>query len=155
MHAGPALDRNELIARIGKLLVADPAVSDGGWQGYALIVRYGDGTLARRMTGFPYAADSGHAAATPDDDTLGPAFDDLREATRLPGREPWGACIVRLWRDSGRMAVEFDYDTPEQWDISPTTLTEVAARARPSAQQDSESLFHPTRCSSSSGPGCR
>ncbi|MEN1941909.1 hypothetical protein WCE41_12615 [Luteimonas sp. MJ246] len=131
MHAGPLLDRNELIARIGKLLVADPAVSDGEWQAYALIVRYGDGALARRMSGFRYDADGGYAAATPDDDTLGPTLDDLREATRLPGKEPWNACILRVWRDSGRMAVEFDYDTPEQWDITPATLTEVAARARP------------------------
>lgn len=131
MHAGPALDRNELIARIGKLLVADPAVSDGEWQGYALIVRYGDGVLARRMTGFRYDADGGYAAATPDAEALGPAFDDLREATRLPGKEPWGACVIRLWRDSGRMAVEFEYDAPQRWDVTPLTLADVAARAAP------------------------
>ncbi|GGK15536.1 hypothetical protein [Luteimonas terricola] len=131
MHAGPALDRNELIARIGRLLVADPAVSDGEWHGYALIVRYGDGAIARRMTGFRYAADGGHEGATPSNDALGPAFDDLRDATRIPGKEPWGACVLRLWRDSGRMAAEFEYDTPEQWEITPATLAEVAGRARP------------------------
>lgn len=131
MHAGPALDRNELIARIGKLLVADPAVSDGEWQGYALIVRYGDGPLARRMAGFRYAADGAHQAATPDDAALGPAFDALRDATRLPDKEPWGACVLRLWRDSGRLAAEFEYDTPAQWDITPATLADIAERARP------------------------
>ncbi|MGY1459336.1 MULTISPECIES: hypothetical protein [unclassified Luteimonas] len=131
MHAGPASDRNELIARIGKLLVADPAVSDGLWHGYALIVRYSDGAIARRMTGFRYDADGGHQGATPSDDALGPAFDALRDATRVHGKEPWGACILRLWRDTGRMAVDFDYDTPQQWDITPATLADVAARARP------------------------
>ena len=131
MHAGPTLDRNELIARIGRLLVADPAVSDGEWQGYALIVRYGDGAIARRMTGFRYDADGTYAAATPDADALGPAFDDLREATRVAGKEPWGACILRLWRATGRLAVEFEYDAPEQWDITPATLADIAARARP------------------------
>ena len=131
MHAGPTLDRNELIARIGRLLVADPAVSDGEWQGYALIVRYGDGALARRMTGFRYDADGAYAAATPDVDALGPAFDNLRDATRVPGKDPWGACILRLWRATGRLAVEFEYDAPEQWDITPATLADIAARARP------------------------
>lgn len=131
MHAGPTLDRNELIARIGRLLVADPAVSDGEWQGYALIVRYGDGAIARRMTGFRYDADGTYAAATPDADALGPAFDDLREATRVAGKEPWGACILRLWRATGRLAVEFEYDAPERWDITPATLADIAARARP------------------------
>lgn len=133
MHAGPTLDRNELIARIGRLLVADPAVSDGEWQGYALIVRYGDGAIARRMTGFRYDPAGAFAAATPDADALGPAFDDLREATRVPGKDPWGACVLRLWRDSGRMAVEFEYDAPQRWDVTPVTLADVAARARPAA----------------------
>ena len=131
MHAGPALDRNELIARIGKLLVADPAVSDGQWHGYALIVRYADGAIARRLSGFRYDPDGTPHAATPDDASLGPAFDDLREATRVPNKEPWGACILRLWRATGRLAVEFEYDAPEQWDITPANLADVAARARP------------------------
>ena len=131
MHAGPTPDRNELIARIGKLLVADPAVSDGEWHGYALVVRYGDGPIARRMSGFRYDADGSHHGATPSDDALRPAFDQLREATRVPGKEPWGACVLRLWRDSGRITVDFEYDAPEQWDITPHTLPEVAGRARP------------------------
>ena len=131
MHAGPALDRNELIARIGRLLVADPAVSDGEWHRYALVVRYADGAIARRLAGFRYDADGSPHAATPDAGALGPAFDDLREATRVPGKEPWQACILRLWRDTGRLAAEFDYDTPERWDITPATLADVAALARP------------------------
>ena len=131
MHAGPALDRNELIARIGRLLVADPAVSDGEWHRYALVVRYADGAIARRLAGFRYDADGSPHAATPDADALGRAFDDLREATRVPGKEPWQACILRLWRETGRLAAEFDYDAPERWDITPATLASVAALARP------------------------
>lgn len=131
MHAGPPQDRNELIARIGKLLVADPAVSDGDWHGYALIVRYGDGAIARRMTGFRYDANGAYAAATPDGAALGPAFDALREATRVPGKDPWGACVLRLWRETGRMAVEFEYDAPERWEVTPASLAGVAGRARP------------------------
>jgi hypothetical protein len=127
----PTLDRNALLARIGPLLVADPALSDGLWHGYALVVRYGDGAIARRISGFRYDAAGDHRAATPADDAIGPAFDALREATRLPGKAPWNACVLRLWRDGGRMTVEFDYDTPEQWDITPATLAEVVARARP------------------------
>ena len=131
MHAGPAPERNELIARIGRLLVADPAVSDGDWQGYALVVRYGDGAIARRMTGFRYDARGTPRAATPDAAALGPAFDALRDATRVQGKAPWDACVLRLWRQSGRMAVEFDYEGAPRWDITPANLAEVAARARP------------------------
>lgn len=128
-----ANDRNAQLARIGRLLVADPAVADGDWNGYALVVRYGDGPIARRMTGFRYDATGAHRAATPAGDALGPAFDALRDATRVPGKAPWGACVLRLWREGGRMAVEFEYDAPERWDIGPATLDAVAARARPGA----------------------
>jgi hypothetical protein len=131
MHPAPASGRDRQLARIGRLLVADPAVADGQWHGYALVVRYGDGPIARRMTGFRYATDGHHEAATPSSAELGEAFDALRDATRVPGREPWGACVLRLWREGGRMAVEFEYDAPENWDIGPATLATVAARARP------------------------
>lgn len=125
------MDRNELIALIGRLLVADPAVSDGLWDGYALIVRYGDGALARRISGFRYTDDAGHAAATPRDPAIGEAFDALRGATLVPGKAPWEACVLRIRRDTGKINIDFEYDAPEQWDITPETLTGVAERARP------------------------
>ena len=125
------LDKDTLVAAIGQRLVADPAVADGRWHGYALVARYGDGAVARRLSGFRYRADGAFEAATPRDPALGEAFDALREATRIAGKAPWDACVLRLWRDGGRMAVEFEYDAPEQWDITPATLADVAARARP------------------------
>lgn len=127
------MDRNELIARIGRLLVADPAVSDGQWDGYALVVRYGDGPVARRLSGFRYTDGEGHQAATPRDPALGEAFDALREATRVHDKAPWDACVLRVRRDTGALKVEFEYDHPQQWDITADTLAEVAARARPGA----------------------
>lgn len=125
------MDRNELIVRIGRLLVADPAVSDGEWDGYALVVRYGDGPVARRLSGFRYTDGGGHQAATPRDPAIGEAFDELRATTRVHDRAPWDACVLRVRRDTGKLKVEFEYDRPEQWDITPDTLDAVAARARP------------------------
>lgn len=127
------MDRNELIARIGKLLVADPAVSDGRWDGYALVVRYGDGAVARRLSGFRYTDGDGHQAATPRDPSIGEAFDELRQATRVHDKAPWDACVLRVRRDTGKLKVDFEYDKPEQWDITPETLAAVAERARPGA----------------------
>ncbi len=125
------MDRNELIARLGQLLVADPAVSDGRWDGYALIARYGDGALARRLSGFRYHDGAAAEAATPRDPAIGETFDALRTATLVPGKAPWDACILRIRRDTGKIKVDFEYDEPEQWDITPDTLAAVAERARP------------------------
>jgi len=125
------MDRNELIARIGQLLVADPAVSDGRWDGYALIVRYGDGAVARRISGFRYADPAGRDAATPGNPAIGETFDALRGATLIPGKASWDACVLRIRRDTGKIKIDFEYDAPEQWDITPDTLDAVAERARP------------------------
>jgi hypothetical protein len=127
-----ALDKNALIDRIGKLLLTDPAVDPAPWDGYALIVRYGEPDLARRISGFRYLDDDGFQAATPRSEVLGPALDALRDATRIAGKAPWDACVFRLRRDTRKLHVEFEYDRPERWDIGPDTLPNVVERARPS-----------------------
>lgn len=125
------MDKDTLIAEIGRRLVADPEVADGDWHGYALVVRYGDGAVARRISGFRYRANGDFEAATPRDPALADAFDALRDATRVPGKAPWDACVLRIRREDGKLMLEFEYDAPERWDITPATLADVAARARP------------------------
>jgi len=127
-----ALDKNALIDRIGMLLVGDPAVDAVPWDGYALIVRYGEPGLGRRISGFRYLDDGGFEAATPHSEALGPALDALREATRVSDKPPWDACVFRIRRDTRKLHAEFEYDSPERWDIAPETLHEVVERARPS-----------------------
>jgi hypothetical protein len=131
-----ALDKNALIDRIGKLLLTDPAVDAVPWNAYALIVRYGEPHLARRITGFRYLDDGSHEAATPRSEALGPALDALREATRVADKAPWDACVFRLRRDTRKLHVEFEYDSPERWDIAPETLHEVVGRAKPSKRTE-------------------
>lgn len=131
LQEAAGLDKNALLNRIGMLIVADPVVDAGDWDGYALIARYGEANIARRISGFRYRDDGGVEAATPGSAELGPALDALREATRVEGRQPWGACVLRIRRDTRKLRVEFEYDAPERWDITPQTLDEVTERARP------------------------
>ena len=123
-------DRDALVHAVGQALVADPAVADGAFDGYALIATY-DGN-ARRLAGFRYRKDETPEAASPRSTTLGAALDALREATRVDGGAPWDACVVRIERPSNRITVEFAYgDAAAAWVVTPATLTAVAERARP------------------------
>ena len=70
--------------------------------------RYGDGPVARRLSGFRYTDGEGHQAATPRDPAVGEAFDELRQATRVHDRAPWDACVLRVRRDTGKLKVEGD-----------------------------------------------
>lgn len=123
-------DRDALLLAVGRLLAADPVLAQP-WDGYALIVRYDDGEIDRRIAGFRYFDGAGHQAATPDAAKLLPALDALRDATRVEGKPPWQACVIQLRRDTGRLHVDFEYDDPARWNITPATLAQVVERARP------------------------
>lgn len=124
-------DRDALLLRVGRLLAEDAVLSDAPWDGYALVVRYDDAGIDRRISGLRYRDGSDAEAATPRAPGLGAALDALREATRVEGKAPWAACVVQLRRATGRLHAVFEYDDPGRWDITPATLRDVAERARP------------------------
>lgn len=126
-----ARDKDALITAIGQTLVHDRALAEADWDGYALIVSY-DGD-DRRISGFRYRDGAGAAPATPDAVELGVLIDDLRVATRVQDKDPWQAGVFRIRRDSGRFTVEFEYDAPQRWRISPDSLARVIEQARPAA----------------------
>lgn len=121
--------KDALVHEIGRLIAEDDRANTRPWQAYALIVAYDDNM--RRFNGFAYDGDGGYAAATPTPEPLGDALDALREATRVDGKAPWQACVVRLVRDTRRITLEFEYDDAARWDITPQTLDAVAESARP------------------------
>ena len=123
-------DRDALVHAVGQAIVADPAVSDGAFDGYALVVAYDGDT--RRLSGFRYTDGAEPVAATPRSPALESALDALRDATRVDDRAPWDACVVRIERPSNRITIEFAYgDDAARWAITPAQLAEVAERARP------------------------
>lgn len=123
------MNRDELIVDIGRLIVADRKVSAQPWDGYALVAYY-DGSVSK-LNGFRYAGDEPGKPATPESFELEERLDELREATRVDGKAPWRACVVRLTRDTGKATVDFEYEHPEHWHVTPATVADVAARARP------------------------
>lgn len=125
------MDKDALITAIGQSLVADDALADADWDGYALVVFY-DGD-DRRLGGFRYLDGAGAKPATPRSPELAGLVDQLRTATRVDDKAPWQACVLRIRRDTGRFTVEFEYDMPERWRIGPDSLPRVIEQARPAA----------------------
>lgn len=123
-------DRDALVHALGQAIVADPAVADGAFDGYALLVTYEGGS--RRIAGFRYRDGETPEAATPRSAAVETALDALREGARVEGEAPWEACVVRVARPSNRITIEFAYgDDAARWVVTPATLSTVAERARP------------------------
>jgi hypothetical protein len=123
------MDKDALILEIGRLIAGDRKVAAQPWDKYALVAWYGDGVST--LNGFRYVDDAPGQPATPESFELEGRLDELRTATRVDGKEPWRACVVKLDRGSGKASVEFAYEDADGWRVSPATAAEVARRARP------------------------
>lgn len=123
------MDKDALILEIGRLIVGDRKVAAQPWDRYALVAWYGEGVST--LNGFRYVGDEPGQAATPESFELEDRLDELRAATRVDGKQPWRACVVKLDRDSGKVSVDFAYEDADAWRVSPATAAEVARRARP------------------------
>jgi len=123
------MDSNALITAIGQAIVSDPRVDAEAWDGYALIASWTGG--GRTLSGFRYRDGEPPEPATPRSAELDERVDALRESTRVEGKQPWDACVIRIVSATGRITADFAYEAADQWDITPDTLAEVAERARP------------------------
>jgi len=123
------MDKDALIVEIGHLIVADHKVSARPWDTFALVGWYGDGVS--KLNGFRYVGSAPGEPATPASPAVQARLDDLRDATRVDGKAPWRACIVRLDRGTGKATVEFAYDDADRWEVTPATAARVAQNARP------------------------
>lgn len=123
------MDKNALIVEIGKLIVADVKVSSAHWDGFALVAWYGDGVS--KLNGFRYADERPGQPATPASPEIQQRLDELRDVTTVDGEASWNACVIRLRHDTGKAIVEFAYDDADAWHVTPSTATDIAARAKP------------------------
>lgn len=123
------MDKDALIVEIGRLIVADPKASAQSWDAFALVAWYGDGIS--KLNGFRYAGSAPGEPATPSSLEIEDRIDQLREATRVDGKAPWRACVVKLDRDSGKATVDFAYEDADDWQVTPSTAAGIAMKARP------------------------
>jgi len=121
-------DRDALISEITRLIVSDGKVSARHWDAFVLVYWCGAGT--RQTNGFSYAGDDHYMPCTPRT-PLAELLEELRDASYVPGRLPWQACILTL-RDAGRrVSTDFVYDDATRWHVTPRTVAEIAESLRP------------------------
>lgn len=123
------MDKDALIVEIGRLIAGDRKVAAQPWDKYALVAWYGDGMST--LNGFRYVGNEPGQAATPEAFDLEDRIDALREATRVEGRQPWRACVVKLDKGTGKATVDFAYEDADLWRVTPANAAEIARRARP------------------------
>ncbi|HEY5809626.1 MAG TPA: hypothetical protein VIT67_16745 [Povalibacter sp.] len=122
------MDKDALIHELGALIVGNPKVAAASWDRYALVVRIDSGQS--KLHGFAHT-NGNYQPVTPTGFALHDTLAKLRAATHIEGKDPWGACVIRIDRSSGKIRVEFEYDAPERWTVTPQNAQQIAERALP------------------------
>jgi hypothetical protein len=120
------MDRDALIHRLAETIAGDKALLLDGWTHLVLVSHVEAGTPD--MTGFCYTSDGRAVPVAPKEFAIFDVLEQLRAAmAEADGRKPWSAALLRIERATGKLAVEFEYDQPERWAVTPDN---VEARAR-------------------------
>jgi hypothetical protein len=122
---------DELVHEIGQMIVSDEEIAIEAWDKLAVVVHIGDS--AREMNGFLYSGDAAPRPSTPGTSGLLRSFRNLREAMFAEGRSKtkWQACVAKIDAESGEITMDFEYENPEKWLVTPSTMKAVAELVRP------------------------
>jgi hypothetical protein len=110
----PAFDQaraDAALHALGSAIIGDANYRDRDWDAIVLVFE-----LDGRTSDFGYVFGPGDAweAEGPDSWDVLNLAKDFREATRVPGKDHWKKCLVRIEREGGKMGVEFDY-SGDRW----------------------------------------
>ena len=120
------MDRDALIHRLAQTIAGDKALLLDGWTHLVLVSEIEADTPD--MTGFCYTDDGRTVPVSPRDFAIFDVLDELRDAmAKLDGKKPWIAALFRIERATGKFAMEFEYEQPERWAVTPDN---VKSRAR-------------------------
>jgi len=120
--------RDRTLTELGRLIVAGPDYAGHDWRGIAVVIQI---EPRKRLFGYMYLSDGSWTAAIPEPR---PAIEKalaLAEAMRVEGKAGWKTCLIQISAPDGRMKVDFEYDNPARWDVTPANLEERVEALRP------------------------
>lgn len=125
------LQASALVQDIGHSIVDSPRIVSQDWRELVMIAIVHDDHAS--MSGFAYDSGGKARPVTPGGGTTLQQVQALREAMSLDGQMPWQACMIRINRRSGKIHVDFEYEQPGKWEITPTNVRKKAEELRPPA----------------------
>jgi hypothetical protein len=122
-----ATESERLLKEIGESVAQSSKYEEYNWTGISIVFEL-DGDSPSQF-GFVYLAGDAWEARTPGLSTLRmvPAF---RDATKVPGEETWKKCLMQINRQTGGIAVDFDYDGT-RWTVDPGNPERLALALKP------------------------
>ena len=123
------MNKDELVQEIGRMLIQDPRISSQPWQHLAIVAQIADNSA--QVNGFLFDSAGKATPTAPKNTRVIDRFEELRNVMAEQDGEFWKACLVRIDPLTGNISIDFEFDHPEKWLISPSTITEMAEKLRP------------------------
>ena len=112
-------DKDELISKIGGLILSHPEYADNPWVGITILVEF-LGRRSHASHGYRYLDDGSFTPALPDGPEGDDAYDtivELRDLMAADTGNTWHQCLIQIWQPGPQIKVLFEYDDPTRWSI--------------------------------------
>ena len=129
MSTVETMDRNEATLQLARAIAADTKLGALPWDDLVLVARFGEGVS--NVNGFAYQAGGASRPAAPRGAAVLDAFIDLRAATAVDDQADWIACKLHVRRAGGKLSLDFEYERPDRWKISPANVRQMSEALRP------------------------
>ena len=118
-----------MIHEIGVMIVQDAQADNQNWDALAVVSTL-DGSS--QLSGYAYDRAGTATPAAITNFGLFDKFKELREATREgeAGRL-WKSALVQIRRADMKVMVDFEYDDPMRWEVTPGNFTTLPEELRP------------------------
>lgn len=120
---------NGEVLELAELVTSHQAYRETDWSYIALVATF---TPQRRsMFGYVFFADGHWEAKLPRD----PQRSVMKAFRRLHGRMAtidgvaWQQCLLEITRPERTVSVEFEYDDPDRWSLTPANLERILSEA--------------------------
>lgn len=122
---------DDQVLALGRLVATHPAYDGVDWAYIALVATFTK--RHRSVFGYVYLADGRWESTLPRDPqrSVLRGFRSLHDTMTARGDAPWLQCLLEVSRHDDTVAVQFEYDDPERWAVTPDALAQVIDQARP------------------------
>ncbi|MGQ4274888.1 hypothetical protein [Terrihabitans sp. B22-R8] len=120
---------NELVPEITMMIVNSGDFAERPWDSLALTVIVQGGSV--QMSGYTYEDGASPEPATPRNVELARKFRELAAAMQKPDGGTWVSSLIQVRRDSQKVHIDFDYENPGRWKVTPANLKSLPEEIRP------------------------
>lgn len=129
------MSQNDLVMKIGELIISDSAVRAASWDALSFVATIQPGHLQR--TGYRFLATEWEGLQLEEYSLeLFDSLQELQDAMAAETGNRWKQALIHITRPGPEIDIQFEYDDPTRWSLKKVSLdlADYAESLRPPVQ---------------------